>query len=107
MSIFKGDSARSDNGEPDSRSPAPQDARQARRELRQDLRNQLRQAQRKLAKLERENAALRSMLAKRETGQAEEGVRPENIVWVFGSGRTGSSWLSSMMGLLPDHSRWN
>jgi hypothetical protein len=47
------------------------------------------------------------MLAKREAGQAEEGVRPENIVWVFGSGRTGSTWLSQMMGLLPDHSRWN
>jgi hypothetical protein len=57
--------------------------------------------------LEQENAALRSMLAKREAGQAEEGVRPENIVWVFGSGRTGSSWLSFMMGSLPDHSRWN
>jgi hypothetical protein len=102
MSIFKGDRARSDNGD-----PAPQDPRQARRQIRENLRNQLKQAQRNLAKLERENSALRSMLARREAGQAEEGVRPENIVWVFGSGRTGSSWLSSMMGSLPDHSRWN
>jgi len=47
------------------------------------------------------------MLARREAGQAEDGVRPVNIVWIFGSGRTGSSWLSLMMGSLPDHSRWN
>jgi hypothetical protein len=34
-------------------------------------------------------------------------VLPENVVWVFGSGRTGSSWLTFMMGSLPDHTRWN
>jgi hypothetical protein len=107
MSTFENDRARSDNGEPDSRSAAPQDPRQARRQIRENLRNQLKQAQRNLAKLERENSALRSMLAKREARQAEESVRPENIAWVFGSGRTGSSWLSFMMGSLPDHSRWN
>src|SRR5215211_765399 len=107
MPIFKSRRARSDNGEPDSRSSPPPDPRQARRQRRQDLRNQLKQAQRNLAKLERENSALRSMLARREAGQAEDGVRPENIVWIFGSGRTGSSWLSLMMGSLPDHSRWN
>jgi hypothetical protein len=107
MPIFKSGRARSDNGEPDSRSSATQDSRQARRQLRRDLRNQLKQAQRNLEELEQENAALRSMLATREAGQAEEGVRPENIVWIFGSGRTGSTWLSYMMGSLPGHSRWN
>ena len=34
-------------------------------------------------------------------------VKPENIIWIFGSGRTGSSWLSRMMGGLDDHFRWN
>jgi hypothetical protein len=34
------------------------------------------------------------------------GVRPENIVWLFGSGRSGSTWLSSMMGDLTGHSLW-
>jgi hypothetical protein len=34
-------------------------------------------------------------------------MRPENIIWVLGSGRTGSSWLTFMMGALPDHTRWN
>jgi hypothetical protein len=26
------------------------------------------------------------------------GLKPENIVWIFGTGRSGSSWLRSMMG---------
>jgi sulfotransferase family protein len=34
-------------------------------------------------------------------------VKPQNIVWIFGSGRTGSSWLSRIMASLPGHSRWN
>ena len=108
MPIFKGGRARSDDVEPDPQSSVtPQDPQPPRRQLKKELRIQLKQAQRNLAKLERENAALRSMLARREAGQTEGGVRPENVVWIFGSGRTGSSWLSLMMGSLPDHSRWN
>ncbi len=68
---------------------------------------QVRQANRKLARREQELAALRAMLAKIEAGGQVEGVRPENVVWIFGSGRTGSSWLTFMMGALPDHTRWN
>ena len=34
------------------------------------------------------------------------GVKPENIVWIFGAGRTGSSWLSQMMGELKGHTVW-
>ncbi len=65
------------------------------------------QSARKLARREQELAALRSLLARRDAGEQEIGVRPENIVWVFGSGRTGSSWLTFMMGALSDHTRWN
>jgi hypothetical protein len=61
---------------------------------------------RKLARQKREIAALQTVLARREAGE-EVGIRPENVVWVFGSGRTGSSWLTFMMGGLPDHTRWN
>lgn len=56
------------------------------------------QTLRKLERQERETAALRALLARREAGDWDSGVRPENIVWVFGSGRTGSSWLTFMMG---------
>ena len=34
------------------------------------------------------------------------GIRPENIVWIFGSARTGSTWLSRMMGELEGHTVW-
>src|SRR5215210_2241519 len=37
---------------------------------------------------------------------AGSGVRPENIVWIFGSGRSGSTWLSSMMGDIEGHALW-
>jgi hypothetical protein len=40
-------------------------------------------------------------------GEGPNVIRPENIVWIFGSGRTGSTWLSEMMGSLPDHTRWH
>jgi Sulfotransferase domain len=33
-------------------------------------------------------------------------VNPENIVWIFGSGRSGSTWLSSMMGDVKGHALW-
>jgi len=38
--------------------------------------------------------------------EAGSGVRPENIVWIFGSGRSGSTWLSSMMGDVEGHALW-
>ena len=38
--------------------------------------------------------------------EADSGVRPENIVWIFGSGRSGSTWLSSMMGDVEGHALW-
>jgi hypothetical protein len=70
-------------------------------------RQRIRQANRKLAKQQEEIAALRARLAKLEAGYEVEGIEPENIVWVLGWGRTGSTWLSDMMRTLPDHARWN
>jgi hypothetical protein len=37
---------------------------------------------------------------------AVSGVRPEKIVWIFGSGRSGSTWLSSMMGDMSEQTMW-
>jgi hypothetical protein len=47
-------------------------------------------------------------LRRRLTGveAREAGVRPENIVWIFGSGRSGSTWLRSMMGEMGRHQVW-
>ncbi len=34
------------------------------------------------------------------------GVRAENLIWVFGTGRSGSTWLASMLGELTPRQRW-
>jgi hypothetical protein len=33
-------------------------------------------------------------------------ITPENIIWIFGSGRSGSTWLRSMMEDLDRHQAW-
>jgi len=34
-------------------------------------------------------------------------IRPEYLVWMFGTARTGSSWLSAIMGEIEGYSRWH
>jgi hypothetical protein len=51
-------------------------------------------------------AELRSRLASNGAGSEASGVNPENIVWIFGSGRSGSTWLSTMMGELGGQILW-
>ena len=96
---------------PDSEALTPlQEARRRLRQTERKLSRQIeenKQAKRRLARQREEIVALQTRLAKMEAGDTEEGIRPENIVWIFGSGRTGSSWLAFMMGALPEHSRWN
>jgi hypothetical protein len=36
----------------------------------------------------------------------EAGVQPENMIWIFGSGRSGSTWLAHMMNDLTRHQIW-
>jgi LPS sulfotransferase NodH len=33
-------------------------------------------------------------------------IKPENVVWIFGAGRSGSTWLASMMGELEGQCVW-
>jgi Sulfotransferase family len=35
-----------------------------------------------------------------------DGVRAEKLVWIFGTGRSGSTWLASMLGALVVEVRW-
>ena len=53
---------------------------------------------------EREISRLRKRLITAQTGT--HGMRPENVIWMFGVARTGSSWLASMMGELDEHDVW-
>jgi hypothetical protein len=59
----------------------------------------------RLEEKEREIAGLRQRLA--APAPRAGGVNPENVVWIFCSNRSGSTWLSSMMGEIEDHEVWN
>lgn len=70
---------------------------------------ELEEAQTEIAKLrqtleskEREISRLKQSESSTHNGN----VRAENIIWMFGSGRTGSNWLISMMGDSADCARW-
>jgi hypothetical protein len=44
---------------------------------------------------------------KRRGWPADEGIAPERLVWIFGSARTGSTWLGAMMADLEGHAWWH
>jgi hypothetical protein len=52
-------------------------------------------------------AELRTKLAGGDARTHTSGVNPENLVWIFSSsGRSGSTWLRSIMGEMPRHRVW-
>jgi hypothetical protein len=65
----------------------------------------LKKIRRRLARQNREIEALRAGLAERDDRQPP-GVLPENIVWIFGAGRTGSTWLAAMMEEMEGQTIW-
>ena len=71
-----------------------------------DQNRELEQARQQLASKDRELAELRAQLLRSGAGREASGINPENIVWIFGSGRSGNTWLSSMMGDIEGHALW-
>jgi hypothetical protein len=59
----------------------------------------------RLEEKEREMAGLKQRLAVPAPRVGR--VNPENVVWIFCSNRSGSTWLSSMMGEVEGHEVWN
>src|SRR5215204_2505062 len=55
----------------------------------------------------RRGKSLRPRARRSSPAGEPRGVRPENIVWIFGTGRSGSTWLGSMMGGLDGCAMWN
>ena len=71
---------------------------------------QLQQTRRRLEQKEVEVSRLQARLAASgSNGHAGDagGVQPENVVWIFCSNRSGSTWLSSMMGDIEGYEVWN
>src|SRR5215217_2488527 len=71
-----------------------------------DQNSELEQARQQLASKDRELAQLRARLVRSGAATEASGINPENIVWIFGSGRSGNTWLSSMMGDIEGHAVW-
>ena len=61
--------------------------------------------QKQLAAKDRRITQLNRELLRRSSGEAS-GVDPKNVVWIFGAGRTGSTWLCRMMGEIEGHTVW-
>lgn len=54
----------------------------------------------------RESEGLRWKLSGSDAAAKTRTIQPENLIWMFGYGRTGSTWLSYMMGELEGHAVW-
>lgn len=59
---------------------------------------------RRVGALERENAELRAGLVDHAD---EPGIDPASLVWLFCTARSGSTWLSAMMGEMEGYTRWH
>jgi Sulfotransferase domain len=66
---------------------------------------ELARARMRLEEKDREIAGLKRRLT--APAPSAGGVNPENVVWIFCSNRSGSTWLSSMMGEVEGHEVWN
>src|SRR5918998_615819 len=77
-----------------------------RQERTADQNSELEQARQQLMSKDRELAELRARLVRSGAGTEASGIDPGNIVWIFGSGRSGNTWLSSMMGDIEGHALW-
>jgi hypothetical protein len=68
---------------------------------------QARELRKARKRIKRQQRRIRLLQEGRGLAQPDRsGVRPENIVWIFGTARTGSTWLGSMMSALKGHRRW-
>jgi hypothetical protein len=65
----------------------------------------LKRARRRIAEKQQELDMLRASLVEQHGDQAG-GIRPENMVWIFGAGRTGSSWLAAMIEEMKGQTVW-
>jgi hypothetical protein len=66
---------------------------------------ELERARRQLADRDRDLAELRGKVPAGDAAPVD-GLRPENFVWIFGTGRVGSTWLMRMVDELEGQTLW-
>ena len=54
----------------------------------------------------RKGRAVGARAQQRTSGGESAGIRPENIVWMFATARTGTTWLSAMMDEMRGQTVW-
>jgi hypothetical protein len=59
-----------------------------------------------IRKQRQELKELRAKVSEGARGTRDKSIRPENVVWILGSPRTGSTWLASMMEEFEGHTVW-
>ncbi len=67
----------------------------------------LEQVRQQLVSQDRKIAELQAKLAGEGASVGADGVKPENIIWIFGTPRSGSTWLGRMMSELDRHALWD
>ncbi len=79
-----------------TRGPAPGDGLQS-----------LEEARKRLEDRNRQITELEKKLRENKSGAPAGDLKPENVVWMFGTARVGSTWLGSMMDEPTGHAMWH
>src|SRR5215204_3523829 len=72
----------------------------------EQMKKQARSLRKARQRIKEQKGQIRRLQHAQTTQPTNIAVRPENIVWVFGTARTGSTWLGAMMSSLEGHWWW-
>ena len=67
---------------------------------------QIEKQRERMKKQSRELKELRTKLAESVHSTEYHGINPQNVIWILGTARTGSTWLASMMEELESYTVW-
>lgn len=70
------------------------------------MRQRLKQAKEEIDFKDQTISKLRAQIATASQDYESYGIKPENVIWIMGTGRTGSTWLLSMMGPMKGYVPW-
>jgi len=87
---------------PKSIAPPTEDQAEMLRRAEQEIERQRKQIQAQSQELKELRTKVSEGLNKLE----HTGIRPENVIWILGTARTGSTWLALMMEELDGHTIW-
>ena len=66
---------------------------------------ELHQARKRIEEQEKELQELRALTGEHKAGSSVS-IRPESLIWIFSSGRSGTTWLRDMMSDMEGYSPW-